>query len=267
MNSKINYGIHFEELDNFVIYVDDGAVNDIRIIYNEKHLNFKNGLKVIKYLQKLKKQKIKFIINEESLKPCLFKKKDKQNIKKNYKISENKISKKCFYCEFYKKECFGNKGEAFRGKVSKLEDISFDHLYAILRSEKLNKEFIEKIIDSKLKKVLANNDEIIWGYLNFKGKVLDYDYLFHCIELYKKIGQLKKLKGNLKLIKLIKECYQKRKKDYILKQKFHPRDNRWSKLICILKWLGLLDKKEQEFWIKKYIEMKYDKSKPLFPQC
>lgn len=221
--------IHVKDINDFFLFAEENSLNLINLLLDEESLNVDTQKKIKKFIRRLKKEHIPFRINEKS-----------------FKRSALPIK-----------------------KIEHVEDVPFGALYTLLTHgrNQANKKMVQAIVIAKLRRMLSNSRNILWGYMDDSERRLDFDSLFHCVELCKWTSGLSALEKERGLKEMIHACYRKRYLHYWQKKQLSPMDNKWSKLICVMVWMNLLKKTEVEAWKKKYAELSYDKTKPLFPQC
>ena len=157
-----------------------------------------------------------------------------------------------------------------RHSASKKEELNFNAMYDLIASFESMPESaqaISRVMRLSLKKKIANTSTIAWHKMDSSGKLLDYDSAYHFVDIYRKLGLLSQILKNKKFLQLIENCYKKHKRFYASKKLMSPDDNKWSKILCIMSWTGILTKHDRVFWTGKIATIPYDLEKPIFPQC
>ena len=112
-----------------------------------------------------------------------------------------------------------------------------------------------------------NADIIFWDYPKRLSDELDYDFIYHYIEVKKNLKKLDEITKNKKIIKIIMDTYKKYSSHYLNKDYIEPRDNRWVKLIIIMNWLNLFNQDQKKMLIRKFANYKFTEDEPKLPQA
>ncbi len=251
--------VKISEIDRFFPTYKD---NPIFFCFRKEELIPETGEKIIGFLKKLEKQGVKYHVINESLPRCIFYPKNIKSFR-DFRIEKRKILARCNGCIYLRrKECEGINEFPETGTNTIFDALSIHDILSLSRIVKY--EDLNPIIDEMFKVKTVNTDEIFWDYPENVTQC-DYDFIFHYVECKMRFKRQKEMSKNYKLRSMVLNAYEKRKKEYLDKKSLVPRDNRWTKLIIILNWLGL--NPEKDVWIKKFATYRYSEDEPKMPQA
>lgn len=258
------------ELEEFV---PSAHTNYITFCFLEKDLTLGTGRKIIEFLERLEEKNVPYLIDLKSLPRCIFDAKQRTKLN-TFKAIQREILPKCSKCFlFLRKQCNGvDKKEVLQKRWTIFGSLSVHDVLHMCKftnypeSEKL-RLVLNSILDKMFELKSVNADILYWNYPKDTSEKCDYDFVFHFIEAKIQLREKDSLLNNSKLMTILENTYNKRKGEYIQKENLMPRDNRWTKLIIMMSWLGLLNEEEKALWIDKYASYKFTESEPKLPQA
>lgn len=129
------------------------------------------------------------------------------------------------------------------------------------------KEEVNSILDKEFKLRCHDTEIISLETVNIQiVPICNYEFFHHYLEAKIKLGMMDEILKNERIIFILNNTYNTYKHEYANKIVLSKNENIWSHIIVSLKWLGMFDKKEKEFWIVKYSTLEFNESEPKFPQ-